>query len=505
VVTAVSAVLRGLYLCRTTTVFGDAVNYAWVARGIATGRGAEVDTFWSSLYCFWEAGFHAFGLAPTTAAISASFLPGVLLAGAVTWLARNLYGSTVAWIAGLLCCVHPRLVEYACNGYAESFYLLAFTLGVGCLTRIIQQPSLVLAIGWGIGFGLYASVRNEGLLAFAASLLLLPAAGVARGWRPRLRGAWLPAAASVAGFACVVTTYAGLSRATVGTCGVFQKGANLGKQFSEQLDAHAAARETYGGTGTMFGRPAARPRLLDEAAVLARRYPANLYYTLQRLPGVLLSPLPLFALLLPMVARHRGRAPGDERPLALMLAFPLAFYPCIQVEPRLLMPVLVPLHVFGAAGLVAIAAYLFPEPRGARVIRTATLAMLAVACLLTAWRAGQVERTYGFHRNLAGFLASHVAPGEPIVGCGYGNVTTTAFLAGRPAVPRLWTDHPEELARFVAARRSHWLVLYEPFLRDANPELLGALDHGVPGFERACEVRDAQGRRSQIFRLKEKT
>jgi hypothetical protein len=192
---------------------------------------------------------------------------------------------------------------------------------------------------------------------------------------------------------------------------------------------------------------------------------------------------------------------GDERPLAMMMAFPVIFYPCIQVEPRLLFPMLIPLHVFGAAGLLAASAYWASAERPGRLLKPAVAAFAVIGLGLASWRGIQVEGNHRLHRELAGWLNSHTAPGETLVGCGYGHVTNTAFLAGRAARPRVWTSDPADLADFVAGRHSRWLVLYEAFLREANPELLPALERGVPGFDRVHEARDNHGLRAQVLKL----
>jgi len=108
------------------------VNYAWVADSFQR-RVSKVDASWTNLFCYWEALFRMLGLGPARGAVVASFVPGILLALPVAWMARALFGSSVAWLAGLLTVAHPRLVEYSCNGYAETFYLFAFALGAAFL------------------------------------------------------------------------------------------------------------------------------------------------------------------------------------------------------------------------------------------------------------------------------------------------------------------------------------------------------------------------------------
>jgi hypothetical protein len=66
----------------------------------------------------------------------------------------------------------------------------------------------------------------------------------------------------------------------------------------------------------------------------------------------------------------------------------------------------------------------------------------------------------------------------------------------------LWTNDAAELAPFVRARNADWLLVYETFVEQANPELLEILDSGVPGFDLAFEAVDTRGRRGQIYELR---
>lgn len=503
VLVATGAAVRGVYLFLTTAVYGDAVSYAWVADALARGDFAAADAFWSSLFCYWEALLRIAGFGLLPGAIAASFIPGILIAVPAAWMARSLYGSTTGWIAGALCVAHPRLIEYSCNGYPEMFYILAFTAATALLTAALQRRSILAAVGWGIAFAAYTAVRNEALVAFAASLVIpLAAAWLSRrsGNDPKLtwsRAAALVIAAAMS-FALTLAAYASLSRTTLGTPGLFQKTSNLGKRYSEQLDIRQAAKETY---GRKTAESVAAPSAEEKARVLLRRFPRNLRYGLERLPGVLLSPVVLFALLLPFFVAHRGRTGGDELPLLLMLAFPVLFYPLIQLEPRLFFPILVPVHVFGAAGIVAFGAFaIAPERRARRLDVLLTVAIVVATTGLAAWRGVDVERSYRIHRTVAGWIEANTAPRDVITGCGYGYASTTGFLAGRRTVPRIWTSSADELAQFARSKDASWIVLYERFLRSANPELLPTLNSGIPGATLAFEARDGHDR-VQVYRM----
>jgi hypothetical protein len=91
----------------------------------------------------------------------------------------------------------------------------------------------------------------------------------------------------------------------------------------------------------------------------------------------------------------------------------------------------------------------------------------------------------GFHREVGTWLAETLPPNVQIVGDGYGYVSASALWAGRRAEPRMWTDDKEILANSVGDNAV--LILYERYLREANPELLSSLDDGLPGMIRIVE------------------
>jgi putative flippase GtrA len=496
-----STAVRGAYLQFAHLVYGDAVSYGWVARALAQRDFARADAFWTSLFSWWESLFHTAGASPVTAAILSSFIPGVLIIVPVVWLTRNLFGSTVAWLAGALCVTHPRLVEYSCNGYPETFYTFAFAAAIAFLTRVLRGGGWMPALLAGVALGVFTCVRNEGVLVFCVALAIIVAAGRRK---PKPGAAPDPPlnfaaglAGTTAGFAAVVGAYVLLSMNTVATLGLFQKNPNLLKEYSEQLDMRDAARETYGAQGVLYGPPRPVPSFGSRLALLISRVPRNVMYSMERLPGVLLSPIPLFALLLPIFAGGLGFA---SAPLLLMLVFPLVFNPLVQIEPRLMHPMLVPLQILGSAGLTAFARYAHDGLGGRRLLAYAGGIVLLISTVLTAWRVYDVKRNYDFHDPLAKWVRANIPADETVIGCGYGYVSTTGFMADRRTTPRIWTDSPQELAGFACGRRARWIIIYERFVQFANPELQPVFDSGIPGFGPVYQVTDHRGYRTQVFR-----
>ena len=495
---AVALAARLLFVAMAPVAYGDAVSYSWVAWFTARGEWQLADPFWHSLFDFWQAMLLLTGIGQYPALVLASLLPGLLLIVPVHSIAHRLYGKPAALIAGLFIALHPRLVEYSVNGYAETFYLCAALWAVWGITAVVQERGHRAA--WftiGLGLAGYFLVRNEAVLLIG--LLVLAALLLAVRRRFDLRLAVRPAAL----FAACVIAYVAASQALWEQDGLFSKSSNLGKENLETLDIAAAARETYG-TQAETREP---PSPVDKLTTLAGRWPANLMYTAERLPGMLLSPVIIFAILLPLLTARRGRIPGDELPLLAFSLWPLAFYPVIQLEPRLLFPTLIGAGIFGAAGAVAagrlIAGALQKRSSG-RLAEHAVPGLLLLLLLplipALAWNS---EQSRGYHREVGAWMAAHIPPGTGIAGDGYGYVSSSSFWARQKGEPRLWTEDAGALAGVARDRREPVLVLYEEYLRNANPQLLPVLDDGIPGMELAARFQFPRVGRVHIWTLTE--
>lgn len=473
---AIAAAVRLAFVAAAPVAYGDAVNYSWVAWLVAHGRAAEADVFWHSAFDYWQAllvplGFDQFGTL-----VTASLLPGVLLVVPGYLLTQRLYGRPAALLAGLALALHPRLVEYSVNGYAETFFLHAALWAVWGLTVLVRRPDrLGAALVAAGGLAVWFLVRNEAALA-AAVLCAAVALTYGRSGRRPTPGVLVAFAAT--GIA-LLALHVAADTALFGSARLFSKGSNLGRAHIEMLDPREAARETYGAD-----RAVAVPTALESGAVAQRmleRWPRNLVYTLERLPGVLLSPLFLLALLLPAMSRPRRDVPGETWPLLAFTAWPLLFYPLLQLEPRMLMPVVIGTCIFGAAALVAAGRFIAECLGSPRLQWTpAALVMLALLPLIPVL-AKHTEAERGFHREIGAWLAANVEPAARITGDGYGYVTASGFWAGRRTQARLWTDDAAELGAWVTRRAPGVVILYERYLRESNPELLRVLDEGLPG------------------------
>ena len=246
----------------------------------------------------------------------------------------------------------------------------------------------------------------------------------------------------------------------------------------------------------------------ERILILAERWPRNLMYTAERLPGMMLSPIILFALVLPFLAGHRGGPNGtDELPLLLFTVWPLLFYPLLQLEPRLLFPTLIGTCVFGAAGLLVLGRYIADslpsQPKLAtRVTPALVVLVLALLVPVTGAMAWNSEAKRGFHREVGEWLRENVPEGTAIAGDGYGYVSASTFWAGVKGEPRLWVDDPAALAPWARDKGFGVVLLFEDYVRGANPQLRITFDYGIPGMQRLQAFEFPRVGRVDVWALK---
>ncbi|MBP7865608.1 MAG: GtrA family protein [Acidobacteria bacterium] len=386
------------YLLLAGAVYGRGAECAAAARTLAAGGLLDPGSFPGGPFCLWQALFVKLGLGPSAAPVLASLVPGVLLMLPVAWMARRLFGPRAAWLAGAFTAVHPRLVEYSCNGFPEGFSLLFFTLAVASITALPGRGGAGSGMRAGASFGVAAAVSSELTLAFGAALVMVPY--YARKGLPR-EGAgkgvpWRRVVSSLVGGGVAFVALTSMARAW---------------------------------TGAWLPLPA--------VASLAG-YPARFMDMLMTLPGVVLTPTAVLAMMLPIFLGRATVMRNARLPLLLMLLFPVLYYPLSPRDPALLLPALVPLQIFGAAGLMALAAYTSREVKISGLRQWLAAGILVFSAAVCAWRGLEVARSFPETPPPA-----RAKPSARLRGTPSGEV---AGLAGLPAVagvsaPVPWKAH----------------------------------------------------------------
>jgi 4-amino-4-deoxy-L-arabinose transferase-like glycosyltransferase len=480
---AVAVMARILFLWRGPLLGSDSLSYYGVAKAVVSNAPQEADVFWHNLFCYWEAIVIFFGASYYTAVALASFIPGVLLIIPIFLMSHRLFGQGFAFVAALAAAVHPRLVEYSVNGSIETTYSLCALLGLWGLTSVLGGANGVVwrtAVS-GAGLAAYMLIRNEGLLLFGALFLLVLLYAI----KARRVSAVLGMAG---GAAVVLLAYFGANLAIFHTAGIGQKGslflfAQEQRLKSTDFDLHQAARQAYE-SGVSPERLSQEPELPLGQVVwrTVMRYPWYFALSLKDIAKLLMSPIPLFAPFALLICRRNGTMRACW-PSFIACAFPVFFYAVYWPEPRYYFLTLLTVLAFGAAGLLFCLDWLAGRLRWKTLFPLGvSLVLISHAIVIYPLAAYQGRKSAHF-RDVAAWIKANIPPDVRITGCRRGCSKVTAFWAHREISYRMWTPDPDELVKYCKDTRQPVLVLFEEYLRLANPELLPALDEGLPGMK----------------------
>jgi len=112
-----------LYYMIGVRIFGDAVHYSSIAYLLSQGLFDQINVFWFSSFSVLQWLFLVVGFSKIHTALLINLLSHLVLVLTITAGVRVVMGTALSWVVGLLIMTHPRLVEYAQNGYAEMVYI----------------------------------------------------------------------------------------------------------------------------------------------------------------------------------------------------------------------------------------------------------------------------------------------------------------------------------------------------------------------------------------------
>jgi len=471
--------LRILFVWIAPVAYGDAVNYSWNAYFLTHGAIDSVDWFWHSLFTYWEAFIFLFGLSRYYTLVLSSLLPGLLLLIPLYLVANNLFGNKVAFFATLATVFHPRMIEYSVNGYSESFVIFFILWAVWGMERIItrQKKYLIAAFITGIASACYFIVRNETIFIIVIFLVILIVDAVKT-------KKIAPCTIFLGTFILTSSLYIYANLELSNTVGIFQKTSNFTKRYSEQLDMTQSAKEVYGKQQTNKSTP---PPLSEIASTLIKRYPRNILYTGERLPGIFFSPLILFIPFLWLMTKQNKKRFASVLPIWIVTLFPFVFYPVFQVEPRYFFFALPSLQIFGVAGFLAFVTFVTKNSKLQYLINIFLFIITALAFIpfivLVAWNS---EFKRGYHREVGIWIKNNMPADIGIAGDGYGYTNT--FWAEIPKKhSRIWTNDPAELTSDTIEHKCSLLIINEKFLKQANKKLLNTINDGIPKMKKIKE------------------
>jgi len=486
----IALILRILFVWIAPVAYGDAIHYNWNAYFLTHNSLNTVDWFWHSLFTYWEVLLFLSGVSRYTVLVLSSLIPGVLLIIPLYLVAKNLFGKRVALFSSLAAVFHPRLVEYSVNGYSESFVIFFILWTIWGMERIINRKGNVIFSSFitGVAGACYFAVRNEAILVIACFMIILIIDGVKR---KKIYGVVV----FLLSFSLILIPYLVLNYTLSDTAGVFQKSSNLTKEFSEQLDLSESVKEVYNGKG----RESVNRSYGDIFLILLKRYPRNILYLGERLPGVLFSPIILFIPFLWLMTRRKREQLLSILPLWIITLFPFCFYPLFQIEPRYLFFALPTLQILGVAGLIAFFSFVLQNIKFKLLVNLLLFFITGLAFIpfifIVAWNS---ESKRGYHREVGGWIEKNMPNRRNIAGAGYGYCNT--FWVGVPKKhSSCWAETPEELKKDTLRNNCSLLIVNENFLKKANKELLPVLDNGIPGMKKIKEFSFPRTGRVQLY------
>ena len=478
---ALAVLARILFLWRGPLLGGDALSYYGVAKAVASNASGEADVFWHNLFCYWEAMVIFLGASHYTAIALATFVPGVLLIVPIFLISHRLFGQKTAFLAALAAALHPRLVEFSVNGSIETSYTLCALLGLWGLTSLLDGAGGAVwrAAVSGAGLAAYVLIRNEGVLLFSALFFLVLLYAIKEKRASPILG-------MIGGATAVLLAYSGANLAIFHTVGLGQKSSLFlfaleTRSKSPDFDFDLAARTAYESGLSPEKLPYQRELSLSQ--VLWRTfflYPWYLALSLKVIAKLLMSPIPLFAPLALLICRRNGTMRACW-PSCIACAFPVLFYAAYWPEPRYYFLTLVTALAFGAAGLLFCLDWLAIQLRWKTLVPLAISLILICHAIVIGPLATYQAKKGSYYREVAAWIKANISPDVRITGCRRGYSTTTAFWAGREISYCLWTPHADELVKYCKDTGQPVLILYEDYLRLANPELLPVLEEGLPG------------------------
>ncbi|MEA2013408.1 MAG: hypothetical protein U9O87_10100, partial [Verrucomicrobiota bacterium] len=348
----------------------------------------------------------------------------------------------------------------------------------------------------GIGLAGYFLVRNEAIIPVLIIIIIVLITSLKQ---KRI----LNILFMLASFSILCILYISFNLHLGNNTGLFQKKTNLTKQYSEQLDLASAAKETYGENKN----EKTPPKILEIMRVLIFRFPKNLLYAGERLPGILLSPLILFIAFIWLMSSKKKNPRNGASILWIITLFPFLFYPLIQIEPRHFFIGLTGLQIFGSAGFIVFMNFIAKQTKMQKMILTIGTILLVgglipILCLL-AWH---TEQKRGYHREIGKWIKTNLPENIEIMGDGFGYCNT--FWAGIKNKSRIWTENPDKLAEYAKKRQIPILILNEEFLKKANPELIAddinVMKNGINNMTKIKEFSFPKTGRIQIYKLNKK-
>ncbi len=491
---------RGVWAAWPRPVRWDEPDLLILARNLLRGEGYHVfgvpDLTWPPVAPALAAISLAIGLPPDKALAAWHVVAGALACGLLYGLSREVTGDErVAAIAGLLAATSPALAVWPLywGSLTESIFLAWLLAGLWAVWRVLTRGGWKAAGGAGVAFGLSYLTRPEGVLWWGLALLALlgvPVLAVRPG-AARRRHSWRAVAVYVLTFLIVAAPYAGyLYRHTgrlmlSGKLGitlilgarVTDEGSGVGHDYAARLDS--SGQEIVWLSPEQFDVSVLDVVREDPRGTL-RRIRRNLSLLWNALADPLLGWVMIGLIGLGLWGERWSRQRWLGEMFWLAAALPASTILIFHVQPRFMVPLMVPALVWAGRGVLYLAGWASATMEGLLSIRprpamwaTAIVALVLVFNLMgqrTTARAGRATLTPS-HQAAGLWLAAHSRPDEPVMS----RNPEVALYADRPLVafPNAGWD---DVLAYGRARGARYLVVNDWEITRLRPQLEFLLD-----------------------------
>lgn len=458
----VALMVRIIYAAHCQAAYGDGINYFWTARQLTDPLLADGDWFWLNLHVLLQTPLHFLGLSDYLILMISSLIPGLLLILVIYQLSNRLFNPVTTLAALLIVTFHPRFIEFAINGYSESLAIL-FILTLLLLCTMSSKDRKVWCL-CGMTAGALFLVRNELAVISLAAIFAL-------GFYSK--SPKMAIFTQICSALVVIIGYFLICEHLTDSIGFGQKFTTLAKPFSEQLDFAEAARATYSQS--------------PEVSHIAyfHRFGRNLFYLAERLPGILLQPLPLCIPFLYLLQNRKQRS--RFLPLIWLFIFlPLPIYLFTHCEPRYFLGSALLLTLLGLHAFLLLCRY-FSETNGLRIFRYAILLLCLGLSVLAAIQSQWLNYRGAIHKAVAKELRK-LPPAQQIVGDGFGYITGSGFWFGQKTYPRPWLEEITDLESYLTENPETYVLIYESYLIKSKSALLPLFEEIPNSIELLAQV-----------------
>jgi len=509
-------------------VWGDEPFYLWLGRNWLTGHGYTFtgynDVHHTPLYPLASGLLYLVTGNLELASNILFVLFGALLVIPIYAIARMIYTTRVAAIAGILIAVWPMLtmsILYWGTMTEPLYYTLVYA-GIATGLVVLQKDTARAAALTGILFALAYLTRPE---AIGYVVAWLGAFIIIRTFQRRLLYALFPIGAFVLGFALLFLPYAAYVREHTGEWMVTEK-AGVTYVTSNSLaygDTATFDRATWGLDSTgeevfFFSRESYNVSMLQVITQDIPAFARLVYNNIRRFANSLLSPRLFPYLLVPIVALGWLRHPWSSRRLAqefylLLLISPVLGFIIFFIQDRYIAAIVPGLLIWAAHGLDALGDWLvqtgehlragsplpIPLRRALAALPLGLVLLYMAATVPETYQANQVGSFRPEHKGIGLWMRMNLPPGGIVMA----RYPAIAFYAEKRWVPTPNAPWPDVVC-YARHKGVTYFVLDERETVKLRPQFAALLDDTqVPKELRVVHIDTSSSEKLIVYALRE--